>query len=484
MERNIKFFDVENLADIPNTSKDKKYLEFLGGTKKYRCFLVDKKYPRCDFYKYHIDLIDPILHPIYQNKDILISQDNTFPLPGFYILYFDKQYKSIDELSNSTLLRSANLLKILRKAMRQVLGIKSVNIYYEEKLTPSNNVHFWVMPKTEKIDTSKKLYELDLNEYLNGFDFLSNKKIIKEYNDKLRKHFEKIELEKMDDEIFNKFNSFEKKINLCISNECFLKCLGCYNNFSHSALISYEEISKFLDYAKNKGLEKVTLSGGDPLTRIDIVDIINKCLELNLKVNLDTVGLPFIEDSKIVDENRYVPKFEDFNLLKKISMIGIPIDGSSNEICNKFRKGKDDLFEKQLQILDILEKQNLKICVNTVFHKENILDIDNIYSILKKYNCIQKWQVFQYMPIGPMGKLNEKKFQVEKSIFLKYKEKYEKKSNKKLEIEFKIAEERSCNYMLINSNGAAYKVDLSNNNISYGNINDPATWENIMKNLC
>lgn len=88
------------------------------------------------------------------------------------------------------------------------------------------------------------------------------------------------------------------------------------------------------------------------------------------------------------------------------------------------------------------------------------------------------------MPIGPLGKLNENIYKIDKDIFLKAKEKFEKKEKENLIIEFKPAEERACNYMLINSNGEAYKVDLANKKVIYGNICEVDTWENIWENLC
>lgn len=277
---------------------------------------------------------------------------------------------------------------------------------------------------------------------------------------------------------------YEKKINLCIANQCFLKCPGCYNNFCKSELISYDKLRKFLEYARKNGLEKVTLSGGDPLTRTDIKKIIEKCLELQLKVNLDTLGLPFIEDSRVIGSDSTISQFDDIELLKKISMIGIPMDGSSDEISSKFRKYKGNLFEKQMLILDFFESHSIPICINTVFHKGNSDDMENIYRIIEKYDCIKKWQVFQFMAIGPLGKLNEDIYKVEKNTFLAVKQQLEAMNSKNRQIEFKPAEERACNYMLVNSNGQAYKVDLSNEKTEYGNIGESDSWPKILKNLC
>lgn len=479
-----KFVDIYNLDELPVPEKGKRFLEFMGGEKKYRCYLADKDMPRCDFYKNNIDLIDKMLHPIYKNRRILVAQDNTFPIPGFYIISSENTYNNITEIPDVLLLRSAFILKQLRKTMKNILCLKYVNVYYEEKHSKSTNVHFGVMPKNDTLNLEEKLYELDLNEYLKSFKFNNNIKLIKEYNKKIIKYFEKNQIKKEDDKLFNKLDTEDKKINLCISNQCFIKCSGCYNNFCYNKLIECEKIIEFLEYAKSKGLKKVTLSGGDPLAREDITIIIKKCIELNFKINLDTVGLSFVAPTNIFGTDKIINQFDDIKLLKKISMIGIPLDGSSDDVISTFRIGKDNLFAKQIEVLNFFEKNNIKICVNTVYHKQNKNDIEKIYNIIKKYKCIKKWQVFQFMPIGPLGKINEEKYSVNVDDFINVADQFKKLENKDLKIEFKPAIERSHNYMLVNSSGLAYKVDLNNNKEVYGNLQNKETWDEIINHLC
>lgn len=482
MKDDFNYVDVDNLDELPKVDNSKRYLEFLGGSKTYRCFVVSKKLPRCDFYKNHLELLEPFLHPIFKNRGIIVAQDNTFSLPGFYILSYDKQYNSIDEIPESLSIRTNYLLKEIRKLMREKLGINFVNIYYEEKNSKSNNVHYWIMPKTQDINCSLKLYELDMQKYLSGFAYSKNKSKIIKYNEIMKKSLMAEKYYEFDDILFNKYEKIEKKINLCISNHCFIKCRGCYNNFSTGPEISYEKISSFLEYAKDNGLERVTISGGDPLTRPDISLIIKKCLDLKIKINLDTVGLPLIGPKKVLGNSIIIDKLVDYNLLKKISIIGIPLDGSNNDIISKFRIHENNLFNEMVDILNLFEKEGIKVCINTVLHKQNIDDIENIFEILNGYNCVKKWQLFQFMPIGPLGKKNEKTFSIEKEDIEKVR-KILKNKKSTIRIEIKDAVERSHNYMLVDSSGKAYKVDLNNTIDTYGNICDENTWENIMQNL-
>ena len=139
-------------------------------------------------------VIHESLLPVYDKDGILITQDNSFALPGFYILSFTKQYISLDKIPEDLYIKAQSLLYKLRAAMRDVLKIEHVNIYYEEKNTNSNNVHFWVMPKYDSKTLQQKLYDFQLNKYLNKYEFKENKLKIIEANKKIKQYFDKNEM--------------------------------------------------------------------------------------------------------------------------------------------------------------------------------------------------------------------------------------------------------------------------------------------------
>ncbi len=484
MREGINYIDVDKLSDLPEISSEKKYLEFLGGLRRYRCFIVNKNYSRYDFYNEHLDLIDKSLYPIYKNREISVVQNNTFAIPSFYIIIYGKPYKNITELPESLMIRTNNIIKCIRKIMLEKLKIKFVNIYYEEINSKSSNVCCCIMPKYEKRDLTKKIYEIDIKKYLESFDIYKTKKEIIKCNNEIKKELLKIDYKKFDDELYNKLETREKKINLCIAKHCFITCKGCYNNFCSKSEISYKEIKNFLQYAKSTGLERVTLSGGDPLTRKDLKKIIKECNKLNLKINLDTVGLAFTKSRIVPATRQKVNKFSNLKILKAINSIGIPLDGSNNDIISTFRIYKGNLFNEIIEELKLFDKLNIKVCINTVLHKQNINDIKEIYNILTKHRCVKQWQIFQFMSIGPLGSKNANLYKIDFNEFQNAKNKIENlNKNNNIIINFKSAKEREYNYMLVNSNGMAYKVDLNNNIEKFGEISDMNTWDNILNNL-
>jgi len=205
----MKYFDVIDRSELPPPSEGFRYLDFIGGTKEIRCFLVPFDLPRAQFVKDNEILLDTALHAIYSNEGICIRQDASFALPGFYILSFLRHYSAIDAIDEITNLRLFFLLREIRKGMRNVLDIPFIHIYYEEKPAKSCNVHYWMLPiNTGGQEKHPIIYDLKIKEYLNKFKFSKEREKIINFNEKMRQYIKEIKLLEKD----NKLNSILKNI--------------------------------------------------------------------------------------------------------------------------------------------------------------------------------------------------------------------------------------------------------------------------------
>lgn len=189
----MKYYDVSNLNELPEIKKGYRYLDFLGGTKQFRCYVVSKDLPRCLFMEKHREELDEILLPIYIDEDICISQDASYALPGFYIISFRKHYKNITEITPELYLKINYWVYQIRLAMKELLKIRYANIYYEEKSSNSANVHYWVMPIVDEIDVPK-LHYINLKDYLEKFKLEENREKIKEYNKLMKKYIDDMKI--------------------------------------------------------------------------------------------------------------------------------------------------------------------------------------------------------------------------------------------------------------------------------------------------
>ena len=165
-------------------------------------------------------------------------------------------------------------------------------------------------------------------------------------------------------------------------------------------------------------------------------------------------------------------------------MIGIPIDGSTNEIFKRFRQSNSNILKEQLDICEELHKYNANICINTVVHKGNLENARELAKLIKKLDYINKWQIFQYEPLGKYGMMNRDIFEISDKEFLEFKKEILKVfKNDSKKVQFKSYQDRKKAYMLIDNSGNAwipseeimskskFSYTLDGNNI-IGNINN------------
>jgi MoaA/NifB/PqqE/SkfB family radical SAM enzyme len=164
------------------------------------------------------------------------------------------------------------------------------------------------------------------------------------------------------------------------------------------------------------GLEKVTLCGGDPLTRPDIVLLLTGLRETGVAISLDTVGTAFLRDAAIRFFGNGVVRRVDCRVVSALTdLIGIPIDGSTDSIQLQFRRFSSVV--EQNAILSLLDDVEARVCINTVAHRQNLGDLPNIASLIQRHPSVIQWQIFQFMPIGPLGSRNRRRFEIANDDF-------------------------------------------------------------------
>lgn len=185
----IAFVDVDTRSDLPRPPRGMRYLDFLGGTKELRCFLVPYDYPRLQFLNFSEELLDPSLLPIFEDNGIVLRQDASYAVPGFYVIGFRKQYRSLDEMPQRKFLKAFAILHRARTIMREVLNIEHIHVYYEEKPAKSCSAHFWLLPIYEEAGRDVPIiYDINLRSYLETFRFSERRGDILSANAIMREH--------------------------------------------------------------------------------------------------------------------------------------------------------------------------------------------------------------------------------------------------------------------------------------------------------
>ena len=201
--------DVYELEELDMSPRGKKWYDFIGGTKNIRCFLVDDNITRCQFKNEHQDLLDKCLENVYDNNNIIVNQDCSYAIPGFYIVAFnDKNRPTINELDYLSLFRMVFIFKVIRKAILELFGIETVKIYHEEKVNKLSIVHFWIVPVHSEVMENPGIRN-KMSEYFNMFKFVKEKYKILDYNEKLKNYFYENKIIDKDNDLITKLKETE-----------------------------------------------------------------------------------------------------------------------------------------------------------------------------------------------------------------------------------------------------------------------------------
>jgi MoaA/NifB/PqqE/SkfB family radical SAM enzyme len=172
-------------------------------------------------------------------------------------------------------------------------------------------------------------------------------------------------------------------VNLTITNSCNLNCLHCFadckllNNY-----VSLKNIKKILLNLKNNNILFVDLSGGEPTTHPNFIEIINYLDYIKLPYYITTNGVFSSKIRNVILNSKYIMGL-------KISLDGI-LYKSFNFIRNT-NKTSSKLFN--LCLLNIKKlAQNLDVTICTVLHSRNYQELVFFPKKLKKLK-ITKWSI-------------------------------------------------------------------------------------------
>ncbi|MDO4530019.1 MAG: GTP 3',8-cyclase MoaA [Lachnospiraceae bacterium] len=143
-------------------------------------------------------------------------------------------------------------------------------------------------------------------------------------------------------------DSYKREINylrISVTDLCNLRCRYCMpeqgvEKFSHETILSVEEIAEIAGICAELGVNKVRLTGGEPLVRRGIIDICRKIAEI-----------PEIRELCITTNGLLLTKYADDLRAAGVDRLNISIDTLQNEKykelsrCSFSEHPVDDLFE-------------------------------------------------------------------------------------------------------------------------------------------
>jgi MoaA/NifB/PqqE/SkfB family radical SAM enzyme len=159
---------------------------------------------------------------------------------------------------------------------------------------------------------------------------------------------------------------------LNLTSRCNSNCVYCeVRSLNQNDDLSSERILGLLSEAKELGIRKVYLSGGEPFLHQDFWEIVEKAKTLGIKLSAVSNGIMLGDLS--LDKIKKLKYFDDIN---------ISLESHKEELHNKLRGG--NFFQKTVSGIKILKASGVKVNISTVISNENYLKLEGIIKLAKE----------------------------------------------------------------------------------------------------
>ena len=174
-----------------------------------------------------------------------------------------------------------------------------------------------------------------------------------------------------------------------VTRQCNLKCPHCYINADTKEPINElttEEAKNLIDQICEVSKPLLVLSGGEPLLRQDVYELVRYGASKGLKMGLGSNG-------SLID-NDAAKKLKEAG----IETVSISLDSHIPEQHDEFR-GVKGSWEKAVNAIKALRENGVLVQVNTTVTQQNYDQIDDIMSLAEKLG-VENFHLFFLVPTG------------------------------------------------------------------------------------
>ena len=168
------------------------------------------------------------------------------------------------------------------------------------------------------------------------------------------------------------------------TKKCNLYCKHCYRESGPEKMddeLTTEEGKKLLDQMVKAGMKVIVLSGGEPMIRDDIFEIISYAKSIGMTVLMGS-------NATLITKEK-AEKLKDSGL----NAIAISIDSLDPEKHNLFR-GSDTAFQKAIEGANNCIDAGIRVQLNCTITKQNLDEIEEIAAFASKLGAASSHMLF------------------------------------------------------------------------------------------
>jgi radical SAM protein with 4Fe4S-binding SPASM domain len=191
-----------------------------------------------------------------------------------------------------------------------------------------------------------------------------------------------------------------------VTYACNLKCPHCLTTSGKKALaeLNTVEACELIDALAKAKVLYLSLCGGEPFLRPDILTLLQKISKTNMRVDIATNGVEF--PAKIIQAIKKLPVFQ----------VQVSIDGIKEQ-HDQFR-GKRGAFAAACRTLKALNKIGIVSSISTTVTALNLNNLNQIIDLALEFGC-WGFKAIPFVPAG-RGKANAQKLKLDKEANRKF----------------------------------------------------------------
>jgi len=175
-----------------------------------------------------------------------------------------------------------------------------------------------------------------------------------------------------------------------VSRACDLACVHCRASAIPSrdpGELTLAEATRMFGQIREMGTRLLVLTGGDPLKRPDIHDLIEAAARAELQPSLSPSVTPLLTAASLVRARA-----------AGLSAVSLSLDGAGATSHDTFR-GVAGSFDRTLEMADAVRAAGLDLRINSTVTSRNLAELDDLARLVASSGA-RIWSVFFLVPTG------------------------------------------------------------------------------------
>src|SRR5215469_11886868 len=162
-------------------------------------------------------------------------------------------------------------------------------------------------------------------------------------------------------------------------------CRACAQPLRNSLELSTDEAKRLIDEIAAIEVPVFVLTGGDPLKRPDIFELVQYATDHNVRISLTPSATPLLTRESIV-------RLKECGLAR----LAVSLDGPTAAIHDAFRRVPGS-YQWTIDAVRWAREIGLPVQINTTITRHNLQYLDSMIGLLKQLDIVL-WSVFFLVP--------------------------------------------------------------------------------------